>query len=289
MADLDLWMIGHTTDDIRSLYYPNAFIEGLKKLFGNKDLKVQWLDNKSERLNKKEYSIMTTGEITAVYSKGAIALSDNDEKVFDAGIEWNRVRGREKEDFISSQGYSQNKILLKINSFMVKDDKFNERYIIFCSAMAKLFNVNYLYSYHYLHSNAMFCTKFGLLTGLKDIYWINIFGIPYIKIIGSHKLLTCPAFSVRQIDENHIIVQTTKNFIDPNSPSMEAVRNHIKNHLGLEFFVKNNILKQEKEGGIINIFQFMRFLYKSKKEFEDTSNDAIIHPTFDWSNIFFDD
>jgi hypothetical protein len=70
---------------------------------------------------------------------------------------------------------------------------------------------------------------------------------------------------------------------------MEAARNNIKNHLGLEFFVKNNKLKQEKEGGIINIFQFMRFLYKSKKEFEDTSNDAVIHPTFDWCNILIDD
>lgn len=75
---------------------------------------------------------------------------------------------------------------------------------------------------------------------LLDLYWGNVFGPPYVELIGADRLRTAPAAVVTELPSGGFYVQVTGTILDLSSaegiPRYRAARDAVKEHLGSEFF-----------------------------------------------------
>lgn len=128
------------------------------------------------------------------------------------------------------------------------------RLLAFLKQSAVTFNGQYGY-FDYLadHYRAMAVVNKSAPTGgffiipshqlqkfLPDVRWFQIFGKPYVDLIGADNLLNCPAFKVEQLGPDIISVQLTQSIFDlqDNAELVEHVRNEVKNHLDKNIFFR---------------------------------------------------
>jgi hypothetical protein len=75
---------------------------------------------------------------------------------------------------------------------------------------------------------------------LRDLYWGNVFGPPYVELFGADRLRTAPAAVVTELRDGCFYLQVTDTILDLSSPEgiprYRAARDAVKNHLGPEFF-----------------------------------------------------
>lgn len=74
-----------------------------------------------------------------------------------------------------------------------------------------------------------------LAKSLPGLYWLNYFGVPYVKIMGKDVLLTAPAYDVRQIGEGILLALDSH----PSNWYLSTYRdleNEVLKHIGPEFF-----------------------------------------------------
>ena len=73
---------------------------------------------------------------------------------------------------------------------------------------------------------------------LPDIYWTTVFGRPYVQLFSRERLLSCPAYRVKELDNGSIIVQLTPELKDitAEEAAFERVRQEARNHLNNDAF-----------------------------------------------------
>ena len=131
----------------------------------------------------------------------------------------------------------------------------------------------------------------GLGIGLRDLYWITVFGSPFTKIIKHDRLLRCPAFEVESLAPDMIYMRVTEAFIDPRQPSVRGTYQAVRDCIGERFFAKTQLEARPKppaSGSLLNplrLFQLKEFLSGAGRHFDDESIKADVCPSFDWSNI----
>jgi len=279
-------MIGHTTDDISDVQSITRLAESLATLFPKAEAVAVWDEPgvmKTKRLALRDFSEC---ELARVYSLGSFNLRDEASQQYEAGLIWNRVRKTERIRFLEKEGFQQNRVWLRIRRDALNDCAFRESYVQFCRDQANLFNVTYLYSFDSVKADAWFSSLRGLGAGLRDVYWINVFGSPYINMMGRDRLLDCPAFEVAALPNGHVVIRATEIFCDPDSPPLRDVRVQIRDHLGQRFFVKRPTKPQWRIGGT-NRLPFTAFLQSWVSWW--CNIDAEVRPKFDWSAILLEE
>jgi hypothetical protein len=73
---------------------------------------------------------------------------------------------------------------------------------------------------------------------IPDVYWLTVFGQPYVSLFGKDKLLSAPAFSVSELDNSAIMIQLSENLDDLEHRTEEIgkARSIIKTHLNNNAF-----------------------------------------------------
>jgi len=73
---------------------------------------------------------------------------------------------------------------------------------------------------------------------LGSLYWATVFGQPYIKLFGHDRLLSCPAYSIRELSNGSIFIQLTPSIFDiENDPDgFNKLRDEAKAHLECNAF-----------------------------------------------------
>jgi hypothetical protein len=73
---------------------------------------------------------------------------------------------------------------------------------------------------------------------LRDLYWTTIFGLPYIKLFGRERLLTCPAYSTRELSNGSVYIQLTPSIFDVEEDAVRfnEIRDAAKAHLDSNAF-----------------------------------------------------
>ena len=73
---------------------------------------------------------------------------------------------------------------------------------------------------------------------LPDIYWTTVFGRPYVQLFSRDRLLSCPAYRVKELDNGSIVVQLTPELKDitAEEAAFERVRQEARNHLNNDAF-----------------------------------------------------
>lgn len=77
-----------------------------------------------------------------------------------------------------------------------------------------------------------------LQLNLPDVYWLTVYGPPYIEIFGRDQLLAAPVYRVTELRTGHIMVQLTEDIndmiVDPEH--FAFVRRRFKDHVGQDAF-----------------------------------------------------
>lgn len=71
---------------------------------------------------------------------------------------------------------------------------------------------------------------------LTDIVWLNVFGRPYVDMIGRERLLSTPAYSVKELPNGAIVVQASESPFEHGSKEYDERCKKIKEHIGLQYF-----------------------------------------------------
>src|SRR5262245_18852044 len=79
----------------------------------------------------------------------------------------------------------------------------------------------------------LFLVTHDLRKWLPDIYWMTVFGRPYVELFSRERLLSCPAHSVKELDSGSIVIQLTPQLKDitAEEAAFERVRLEARNHL----------------------------------------------------------
>lgn len=86
---------------------------------------------------------------------------------------------------------------------------------------------------------------------VPDLYWVTIFGEPYVKLFGSERLLSAPAPVVREIGGGCIYIQLSDSIYDLeiDYESVDTTKQAVKKHLDRNAFFDPN----EPESHVYNI------------------------------------
>jgi hypothetical protein len=72
---------------------------------------------------------------------------------------------------------------------------------------------------------------------LPDVYWLTIFGPPYVKLFGEEKILSAPASQTEVIGQKMVLMQLTPRLEDVrNTATFRDLKSRVKAHLGADTF-----------------------------------------------------
>jgi hypothetical protein len=79
-----------------------------------------------------------------------------------------------------------------------------------------------------------FIGSYSLMRCIPDLFWLNVFGEPYLELFGHERLNTAPAWRVYSPGAGKVALQLSSSIDDlGNEPEkVEAVRSAVKAHLG---------------------------------------------------------
>lgn len=270
-----LEMRAHSTADISSISYYYDVVKLLEEIFPDSPPCLVLDDG-----DKREVILcdqVTVDTVRKINNAQFLRLTDKDEKKYFFSIIW--VKIKDLDQHFKKNGQEQNVVFFSVCDDQVKADD----YISFCIAISELFEVNYQYSYFKPTASINFKSKLGLSIGLLDVYWLNIFGKPYIEMIGEKKLLDTPAYKVQKL-KNSILVQSDEEFIDPTSALHMESAKLIRSHIGNEYFA-GPVPDDGIASGNVGCLGLIKLLFSMKKNFNDVSYKAQVTPSFDWSRM----
>lgn len=84
----------------------------------------------------------------------------------------------------------------------------------------------------------LYVVTHGLRKFLPDIYWMTVFGRPYVGLFSRERLLSCPAYCVKELDNGSIAVQLTPELKDitTEEAAFERARQEAREHLNNDAF-----------------------------------------------------
>jgi hypothetical protein len=95
---------------------------------------------------------------------------------------------------------------------------------------------------HYLDTQKreknLLVTSHVLWKFVPDIYWMTVFGKPYVKVFSRERLLSCPAHRTHELDNGSIIIQLTPELTDAaaDETAFEGARQRARSHLDNDAF-----------------------------------------------------
>jgi hypothetical protein len=71
---------------------------------------------------------------------------------------------------------------------------------------------------------------------LTDVVWLNVFGRPYVELIGHDRLMSVPAYGVMELPNGAILIQVSESPFDYGTKEYAGRCEAIRNHIGRDFF-----------------------------------------------------
>lgn len=228
--EYDLWLVGQTTADLSDPAHARRLAAGLLELYGLDDLLVTWLPPKARAPVSRSWEELDAGELADVYGRGGINLADPDGRLFLATLDWQRVTAKERKNWERNLGKRQNRLQLSTDKERLAAPGFRDALVDLAAREAVALEANLLYGYDRRVSDDRYRTAEGIGAGLRDVYWLNVYGPPFVDLIGAERLLSAPAVT-RSVDGHVLVLAPDEALTTPGATAA------IRAHLGEEFFV----------------------------------------------------
>jgi hypothetical protein len=201
----------------------DRIVDHLRKLF---QLDAIFLISREKRSDElKNYSELSFASIQKECRSGHVVLTDERQKIFTCLVEEARSP--------TSNSETHNEIAVVANEPISLNANFRTRLMDFIRSVALELDSDFAYAcdlpsadYRYGRNRA------GLSNGLRDVYWVNVFGKPFLHLIGTDKLLTLSsADHVEKLSDSLILVAL-------NEPrGVREQQERLKAEIGRQFFI----------------------------------------------------
>lgn len=90
---------------------------------------------------------------------------------------------------------------------------------------------------------SLYITGYELARYLPDMYWVTVFGKPYVELFGLERLLASPAPILREIGGGCVLIQLSESIYDLETDfdAVDSVRQAVKKHLNCNAFFDPNL------------------------------------------------
>lgn len=262
--------------------------EDVKVLFEVDDVLVTYLaaDGNEKKILLSQCtatSLLLASTVKTVTGlKGDLALSSLDSDTFILRYSWAKF----KKNKYAGKSCRHNEISLHfdVSRFSSKDK--GNQLIYFSKNLASKFEADYLKVYNIKNDKCGRTGKHDLSNGIHDIYWLNIFGRPFVDMIGRQKLLTSPAWNVQEIDEERVYVQACNIFCDHSQSDNASILNKIREHVGEQYFYKIKSVDEDKSG-VFTFFDFLKAMWKAARNEDNPKAKADVCPNYDYTKMLF--
>jgi hypothetical protein len=195
-------------------------VEAVQGLFRLKNVFIT-RDDSLER-----YSSLSASTVEAVCRTGKVVLTDEHQNVFTCVIE--------AHDSPSSNTTLHNQVVIVVNEPLVVNENFEGRLFGALKDLVLRLMPDFCYicdigvsDYRYGKGRA------GLSNGLRDLYWVNVFGPPFVELIGEDKLLELSSnCEIEKLAESEILVRLRG--CDVARDEVER----IKSEIGQDYFIQ---------------------------------------------------
>lgn len=82
----------------------------------------------------------------------------------------------------------------------------------------------------------LFLTTRTLKKSLPDIYWITVFGKPYVDLFSKDRLLSAPAYQVRELGDGSILMKLFEDISSCEEFAYENRKKEVKRHISANAF-----------------------------------------------------
>ncbi len=279
----DIQVSGYTTKDVSGLDFALEFAVLIADHIGPVEVPIP--RGRSEKwipFEDLKESSLTRGHMTESFALRATC--DESRMSARASFYWKKfATSREFEEFVAVAGLKQNSLNLIITPGAVPSAEALGKINKLIIAVAKLFEVNYLYAIDYkgCQFDRRFDTVSWLGIGLRDVYLVNYFGPAYASLIGVERLTRLPAEVIEQHGDS-VLIAPLHNFVAYDLQEFERAREQVREGIGEQFFAAyREPLKSE--GGCI--FKLPFVLWQEARRFRDERGRAERRPVFDWSDM----
>jgi len=101
----------------------------------------------------------------------------------------------------------------------------------------------------------------GLAAGLRDVYWLNFYGTPFVNAIGIENLCELPAFEISDT-EHGVFVRITERAEDAHD-----LKDVLRNQIGNQYFVPKGVhLASTNSSGIVAFLRHLVTIAKLPKD-----------------------
>lgn len=285
-TDYDLAIRGFTTKDISAPSHAEVLAKLVAELAGQDELLVTWVSGRGDASRSAPWSQLVEAERAQIWARGGISLSDHAGKLVIGGATWRKVPRRERAAFVRAMGYRQNSVELFIDRSRLEDPSFRTRFLTTCRELARTFEVNYLAAHNPRATRLVFPTQSNLGAGVPGFHWVNVFGGPFVGLIGERKLLATPGAQCERLGEGILMLTCPDALLEPERAHAEAAP--FRDHLGEQFFARSPPA-QKPSPAVRSIFALPRLLLSGAREFTSKEYDAAVTPSFDYRAILLDD
>ncbi len=283
MSALEVQLYGQTTANIRSLEFVDYFVDELKILFPSEEIFVEWTKPRSSRLLRAQYVSLSQEDKKQLVDGGVLGFSDSSGTRFLAGYQTYRISAHEWPGFVQTRGYVQNEITISVASSSLSLDSFRENFAAIAKRLAVKAAINFLRIGGAMGYPKISSTRLGLGAGLPGVYWVNVYGPPFVRIIGVTKLTASRAFDVQEIGPEIVYIRVSREFSGPLEESSSEIYDALRAHIGKEYFINPPPPRASPQGhGAVSL---LRFLWQARAEHRDDAINAQIRPEFDWTQI----
>lgn len=276
--ELDLVIRGYTTADLSEGTAPARLAATFRRLLAVDDLIVRGGDAE----DSLRLSTLGSEEQSGLHAQGGVQFRGPEGQRALARLDWRRISREERDSYLRGQGHRQNSVSIVVERERLQDPAFRDRLVAACRELASAFELNYLAAYNTEATPLTFPTEAELGMGLPGVFWINLFGGPFVELIGEERLLAIPGARGERLPGGRIMVIGPDALLEP--AGAEEVAQSLRAAIGEQFFARTP--DRPSMDGLRSLGDLLE---QASAEGQLQANRAQHTPNFDYRAILLDD
>lgn len=287
------WQISvySTTQFFTDEFY-SWWISALQSVFGGDgDCFASWVPSKQANEIKKSLDDVTYEQIAKEASEESkdgqrtVVSIGNDNERYRADIVLERIREARLKGVLAERGFVHNEVVLRFDTEYLAIPGTSNAVVRLCEELVARTNPNYLAFHQSVKERPVAWRMGGLSAGLIDIYGLNVFGPPYVELIGMDKIRKFEEVGrVKVLPTGHVLLSLCDDLSEAGSPLTLGLRKRAKEIVGKEFFAMADN-EHEDFNRVSNVFQLIGHLWGERKKFQQGAGAASVRPKFDMSGM----
>ncbi len=257
--DLDFYLF--TRSALTKFQAVYSFVEQAQKLLNVKEVTFISIQNNGETRDEV-FSVRKEKDIDLKLESGGIYISDKDHEAFELNVgrvgQFEYLSLSVAEEFLDGDSFVTDFITFVHDSCVQNKADFAFTYL----AQPSGYDVSYL------------ADEAALELGLRDMYWINVFGPVFTDLIGLEKLKHAPVYAAEEL------VPGTVSLITSPNPHSLAGKEELKSYVGYDYFLPNGETKRVDPVIKTGIFAVLKALVSIATSEDKESKKARLVPAF---------